>query len=169
MEHVGITLSQLNTQIREAIEDRFNEELWIIAEISELNVNSKGHCYVDFIERDELSKKIVARQRATIWAFQFRLLKGYFETTTGQELSQGMKVLVKVRVNFHVLYGFSLNVVDIDPAYTLGEQAKHREEIIRQLEEDGVFEMNKGLDLASIPQNLAIISSESAAGFGDFV
>lgn len=169
MEQSAITLSQLNAQIRETIEARFDEELWIIAEVSELNVNSKGHCYVDFIERDELTKKIAARQRATIWAFQYRLISGYFETTTGQQLAQGMKVLVKVRVNFHVLYGFSLNVVDIDPAYTLGEQAKHREEIIRRLEEEGVFEMNRGLDISLVPKNVAIISSDTAAGFGDFV
>jgi exodeoxyribonuclease VII large subunit len=169
MEQSSITLSQLNNRIRETIEDRFDEEIWIIAEISEINTNSKGHCYVDFIERDELTKKIVARQRATIWAFQYRLISGYFETSTGQQLSQGMKVLVKVRVNFHVLYGFSLNVVDIDPAFTIGEQAQHREAIIRQLDEEGVFEMNKGLELATVPQNLAIISSETAAGFGDFV
>ena len=169
MEQSSITLSQLNTQIRDTIEERFDEEIWVVAEISEINTNSKGHCYVDFIERDELSKKIVARQRATIWAFQYRLISGYFETSTGQELSQGMKVLVKVRVNFHVLYGFSLNVVDIDTAYTLGEQAQHREAIIRRLEEEGVFEMNKGLEVPTVPQNLAIISSQTAAGMGDFV
>ncbi|PLX17990.1 MAG: exodeoxyribonuclease VII large subunit [Salinivirgaceae bacterium] len=169
MEYNGITLSQLNLQIRETIEERFDEELWVIAEVSELNLNSKGHCYVDFIERDELTKKIVARQRATIWAFQYRLISGYFETTTGQELEAGMKVLVKVRVNYHVLYGFSLNVVDIDPTYTLGEQARHREEIIRRLEEEGVFDMNRELVLVHVPQRLAIISSETAAGFGDFV
>jgi exodeoxyribonuclease VII large subunit len=169
MEQQAITLSQLNSQIRETIEARFDEEVWVIAEVSELNVNSKGHCYVDFIERDELTKKIVARQRATIWAFQYRLISGYFETTTGQQLAQGMKVLVKVRVNFHVLYGFSLNVVDIEPAYTLGEQAKHREEIIRRLEDEGVFEMNRGLEIPLVPKKLAIISSDTAAGFGDFV
>jgi exodeoxyribonuclease VII large subunit len=169
MEQTGITLSELNLQIRETIENRFDEEIWLIAEISELNVNYKGHCYVDFIERDELTKKIVARQRATIWAFQYRLISGYFETSTGQELAHGMKVLVKVRINFHVLYGFSLNVVDIDPTYTLGEQARHREEIIQRLEEEGVFDMNRELSIVAVPQRLAIISSETAAGFGDFV
>ncbi len=164
-----LSLTELNNYFREIIEANFPDELWVVAEISELNVNSKGHCYIDFIERDELTKRIIARQRATVWAFQYRLVKGHFESITGQELTSGLKVLVRVRVNYHVLYGLSLNVVDIDPSYTLGEQERHRIEIINRLEEEGVLEMNKGLELTVVPQRLAIISSDTAAGYGDFV
>mgnify|MGYP006274003367 CR=1 FL=1 len=169
MESSSLTLAELNNHIRDIVEANFPEELWVVAEISELNVNSRGHCYIDFIERDELTKKIVARQRATIWAFQYRLISGHFESMTRQPLSIGMKVLINVQVKYHVLYGLSLNVVDIDPAYTLGEQARHREAVIKQLEEDGVLEMNKGLELDLVPLRLAIISSETAAGYDDFV
>jgi len=169
MENVSLSLAELNNHIRDILEANFPEQIWLIAEISELNVNSKGHCYIDFIERDELTKKIIARQRATIWAFQYRLISGHFESIARQPLAPGMKVLVSVQVKYHVLYGLSLNVIDIDPAYTLGEQARHREAVIKQLEEEGVLEMNKGLDLAKVPQRLAVISSETAAGYGDFI
>ncbi len=169
MESTSLTLAELNNHIRDILEANFPDQIWLIAEISELNINTKGHCYIDFIERDELTKKIVARQRATIWAFQYRLISGHFESIARQPLSSGMKVLVNVQVKYHVLYGLSLNVVDIDPSYTLGEQARHREAVIKQLEEEGVLEMNKGLHLVDVPQRIAIISSETAAGFGDFI
>lgn len=169
MEQEALSLAELNNYILDILEANFPDELWVTAEISELRVNRKGHCYIDFIERDELTKKIVARQRATVWAFQYNLIKTHFEHITGQALSDGMRVLVKVKVNFHVLYGLSLNVVDLDPAYTLGEQARYREEIIKKLEQEGVIDMNRELSLAAVPQRLAVISSETAAGFGDFV
>ncbi|MFO7863083.1 MAG: exodeoxyribonuclease VII large subunit [Salinivirgaceae bacterium] len=169
MSNPTLSLAELNNLLRDIIEANFPEELWVVAEISELNVNARGHCYIDLIERDELSKKIIARQRGTVWAFQYRLVKGHFESITGQELTSGLKVLVKVRVNYHVLYGLSLNVVDIDPTYTIGDQARHRELILQQLEEDGVLDMNKEMALADVPQRVAVISSETAAGYGDFV
>jgi exodeoxyribonuclease VII large subunit len=169
MSKPTLSLAELNNLLRDIIEANFPDELWIVAEISELNVNARGHCYIDLIERDELTKKIIARQRGTVWAFQYRLVKGHFESITGQELTSGLKVLVKVRVNYHVLYGLSLNVVDIDPTYTIGDQARHRELILQQLEEDGVLDMNKEMDLANVPQRVAVISSETAAGYGDFV
>lgn len=165
----SLSLTELNNYFKEIIEANFPDEIWVIAEISEINVNAKGHCYIDFIERDELTKRTIARQRATVWAFQYRLVKGHFESLTGQELTKGLKILVKVRINYHVLYGLSLNVVDIDPSYTLGEQERHRLEIIKRLEEEGVTDMNKGLSLTTVPQRLAIISSDTAAGYGDFI
>jgi exodeoxyribonuclease VII large subunit len=169
MTEQQLTLSELNTYIRETIESEFTVPIWLIAEISELNINRSGHCYLDLIERDELSKKIIARQRATIWAFQFRLIKAHFESVTGQELTGGLKVLINIKVNYHVLYGISVNVLDIEPSFTLGEQAKHRELIIQQLSSDGVIDMNKGLELCEVPQRIALISSETAAGYGDFM
>lgn len=169
MPKPSLSLTEFNNLLRDIIEANFPDELWIVAEISELNVNARGHCYIDFIERDALSGKINARQRATVWAFQYQLVRDHFEGVTGQELVPGLKVLVNVRINYHVLYGLSLNVVDIDPTYTIGDQARHREQILARLEEEGVLDMNQQTDMAEVPQRIAVISSETAAGYGDFV
>lgn len=150
------------------MEERFTLPIWVVAEISEMNINLSGHCYLELIEKDILSDKIIAKARATIWAFAFRMIRPYFETSTGETLRSGLKVLLKVSVEFHEVYGFSLNVSDIDPQYTLGDLAMKRIRIIQQLQEDGVFEMNKQLSFPKVPQRIAVVSSETAAGYGDF-
>ena len=130
--------------------------------------NPGGHCYLEFIEKDNDSDALLAKTKATIWASTYRMLKPYFESSTGQALKAGLNVLVAVTVEFHGVYGFSLNVRDIDPTFTIGEMAARRLKIIRQLEADGIVEMNKQLDFPQLPQRLAIISSVTAAGYGDF-
>lgn len=162
-------LSELNLDIQSVIHENFPENIWIIAEISEIKINSAGHCYLELIEKDQSSDKIKARARATIWSFAFRMLKPYFETATGYELKQGLKILVSVRIEFHEVYGFSLNITDIDPTYTLGDIERKRQEIILRLQKEGVFNMNRELALSPVPQKIAIISSETAAGYKDFV
>jgi exodeoxyribonuclease VII large subunit len=162
-------LSELNLDIQSVIHEHFPETIWIVAEISEIKVNSAGHCYLDLIEKDEKSDKIKARARATIWSFAFRMMKPYFESTTGYELKQGIKILINVKVEFHEIYGYSLNITDIDPTYTLGDIERKRQEIILRLQKEGVFNMNKELSLSPVPQKIAIISSETAAGYEDFV
>jgi exodeoxyribonuclease VII large subunit len=162
-------LSELNLEIQSVIHEHFPDNIWIVAEISEIKVNSAGHCYLDLIEKDETSDKTKARARATIWAFAFRMLKPYFESTTGYELKQGIKIMVNVKVEFHEIYGYSLNIIDIDPTYTLGDIERKRQEIILRLRKEGVFNMNKELSLSPVPQKIAVISSETAAGYSDFV
>lgn len=163
----SITLSELTTRIQEVIRINFSTPVWIKAEISELRENA-GHCYLEFIEKDGRSDAIIAKSRATIWNSTYRMLKPYFENSTGQSLRAGLNVLVAVTVEFHDVFGFSLNVRDIEPAYTIGELAARRLKVIRQLEADGVLEMNKQLTIPVLPQRIAVISSESAAGYGDF-
>lgn len=163
----SIRLSELTNRIQEVIRYNFGTPVWIKAEISELRENA-GHCYLEFIEKDTDSDAIVAKSRATIWSSTYRMLKPYFESSTGQSLKSGLNVLVAVTVEFHDVFGFSLNVKDIEPAYTIGELAARRLKIIRQLEADGVLEMNKQLAIPVLPQRIAVISSESAAGYGDF-
>lgn len=165
----ALGLSQLISSVKQTIQLTFKAPLWVVAEISDLNMNRSGHCYLELVEKDSLSDKIIAKSRATIWAFAFRMLKPYFETSTGETFRPGIKVLLKVSVEFHQVYGFSLNVHDIDPNYTLGDMARKRAEIIEQLEADGVLEMNKLLELPRVPQNIAVISSDTAAGYGDFL
>ena len=164
----SITLSELTSRIQETIRSNFDSSVWIRAEISELRENPGGHCYLELIEKDSNSDTLLAKTKATIWASTYRMLKPYFESSTGQTLRSGLNVLVAVSVEFHGLYGFSLNIRDIDPTFTIGEMAARRLQIIRRLEADGIVEMNKQLDFPVLPQRLAIISSATAAGYGDF-
>ena len=164
----SLTLSELTDQIQQTIRLTFGTPVWIRAEISELRENSGGHCYLELIEKDSDSDALLAKTKATIWASTYRMLKPYFESSTGQSLRSGLNVLVAVSVEFHGVYGFSLNIRDIDPTFTIGEMAARRLRIIRQLEEDGIVEMNKQLALPELPQRIAIISSATAAGYDDF-
>ncbi len=163
----SISLSELSNQVTSVIRQNFSTPVWVRAEISELRVNG-GHCYLELIEKDENSHNIIAKIRATIWANTFRMLKPYFESSTGETFRAGLNVLVSAVVEYNGLYGFSLNIRDIDPVFTIGKLAARRLEIIRQLQEEGIVDMNKELPFPTLPQRLAIISSETAAGYGDF-
>ncbi len=164
-----LKLSELNGRVKKAVGDAFTAPIWVIGEISELKMNRSGHCYLVLIEKEENGDAIIAQARATIWSYTFRMLQPYFESTTGQQLTEGLKVLVSVSVEFHELFGYSLNIRDIDPTYTLGDMARRRREIINHLQSEGVFEMNKELSLPLVPQRIAIISSPTAAGYQDFI
>ena len=165
-EHVK--LSELNGRVKKAIGETFAAPVWVIAEISELKINRNGHCYLVLIEKEENGDAILAQAKATIWSYTFRMVKPFFESMTGQHLTEGIKILVSVSVEFHELYGYSLNIRDIDPTYTLGDMARRRREIISRLQSEGVAEMNKELELPLVPQRIAIISSPTAAGYEDF-
>jgi exodeoxyribonuclease VII large subunit len=164
-----LSLSELNSLVKETIQVAFPEQVWVVAEISELKVNRNGHCYLELVEKDQDSEEITARAKATIWSWQFRFIQPYFETSTGQTLSAGLRVLVSVTVEFHEVYGFSLNIKDIDPTYTLGDMARKRMEIIRRLTDEGVIDMNKEIPIPDIPSRIAVISSPTAAGYEDFI
>lgn len=166
----SITLYELNEQIKDVINNSFRETYWIVAEISELRVNTySGHCYLELVEKNKKNEKLKAKAKATIWAYTYRMLKPYFETTTGRTLSDGLKVMVKVIVEFHEIYSLSLNILDIDPSYTLGDLALKKQEIIKRLEKEGVIDMNKELEIPEVTQKIAIISSKTAAGYDDFL
>ena len=143
------------------------DEYWVEAELSECRENH-GHCFMSLIQKDERGSTPVAKADARCWASKWMLIRPYFERTTGQPLRPGIKVLLKVYAQFHEAYGFSWIVTDIDPTYTLGDMARKRQEIIRQLKEEGVFDLQKELDLPVFCQRIAVISSETAAGYGDF-
>jgi exodeoxyribonuclease VII large subunit len=164
-----LTLSELNLLIKDSLETAFPEQLWVVAEIAEMKINRTGHCYLELVEKNSETDAIVARARATIWAWQFRFIRPYFETTTGQPLTNGLKVLVAVTVEFHEVYGLSLNIKDIDPAYTLGDLARKRNEVIAQLTDEGIVDMNREISMPDIPSRIAIISSPTAAGYEDFM
>ncbi|MFV0328759.1 MAG: exodeoxyribonuclease VII large subunit [Dysgonomonas sp.] len=169
MNNQAISLYELNNLIRGVLEDTLPETFWIRAETSDVRVNQNGHCYLEFIEKDNKGRTLIAKARGMIWSNTFFMLKAYFEKATNQTFGSGIKVLVQVSVEFHELYGFSLTVHDIDPSYTLGDQALNRAAILKQLEEEGVLNMNKELELPVPVSRIAIISSPTAAGYEDFL
>lgn len=165
-----LSLLELNNRIRGVVNDAFPGSCWVRAEMSDVRTNaSSGHCYLEFIEKNPVTGQLVAKARGSIWAKTFRMLKPYFEMETGQLFASGLKVLVKVSVEFHELYGYSLTVLDIDPAYTMGDMLRRRMEIIRQLKEEGVFALNKELPFPVLPKRIAVITSPTAAGYEDFL
>ncbi|MGB3181873.1 MAG: exodeoxyribonuclease VII large subunit [Cyclobacteriaceae bacterium] len=162
-----LTLFELNRLVRNTLDANLEPGYWIVAEIGELRMNQRGHCYMELVEKE--NDEIKAKIRANIWAYTYRNICGWFESVTGKSLEPGMKILAFVKVQFHELYSISLNVRDIDPQFTLGERARRKQEIVKQLQEEGVYDMNRQLPLPLVPQRLAVISSPTAAGFGDFI
>ena len=163
-----LSLYELNHRVREAIDQSLPGEYWVQAEMSSVNVNAAGHCYIELVQKNDRGPGLVAKARATVWAGRFRMLKPYFEQATGQAFVAGISVLLLVTAEFHELYGLSYIVQDIDPAYTLGDMARRRREILQRLESEGTLRLNKELELPIVPQRIAVISSETAAGYGDF-
>jgi len=177
MKNEHLTLLELNGLVRQVIETALPREYWVEAELSECR-ESRGHCYMELVQYPQpsnlkfqpstLNRTPVARASAKFWASKWMIIRPYFERTTGQRLQAGMKVLLKVYPQFHEAYGFSWIVTDIDPTFTLGDQARRRQEIISQLKAEGVFDLQRELSLPLFCLNIAIISSQTAAGYGDF-
>ena len=153
--------------VRDAIECELPDEYWVEAELSECR-ESRGHCYMELIQKDEQTATPIAKASAKCWANKWLTIRPYFERTTGQQLHAGMKVLLQVYPQFHEAYGFSWIVNDIDPTYTIGDMARKRQEIIKKLKDEGVFDLQKELQLPLFCQHIAVISSQTAAGYGDF-
>jgi exodeoxyribonuclease VII large subunit len=164
-----LSLTELQLIIRDSLYMALPDMYWVIAEISEIKENSAGHCYLELIEKHPDEENIRARARAIIWSKRYRFLKSFFENITGETLKEGLNILVKTKVEYHEIYGLSLVITDIDPAFTVGEMAMKRQLVIKKLEHDGVFSMNKELEIPKVPQRIAIISSKNAAGFSDFI
>ncbi len=168
MNDKTFSLYELNWLVRRVIETEINREYWVEAELSECREN-RGHCFMELIQKDERSNTPIARASAKCWQSIWYMLAPYFERTTGQPLHAGMKVRLQVYPQFHEAYGFSWIITDIDPTYTLGDMARRRQEIIRQLKDEGIFDLQKELSLPLLCLNIAVVSSETAAGYGDFV
>ena len=163
-----ITLSELQRRVRQVLEERFALPLWVSAEIAEVKVNYSGHCYLELVEKGGDNGVPLAQSRAVIWRTAYSRIAGYFEAETGQRLAAGIKILAKVAVNYHELYGFSLQITDIDPAYTLGDMQRQRQQTIDCLRKEGVWDMNREVGMPAVVQRIAIVSSANAAGYQDF-
>jgi exodeoxyribonuclease VII large subunit len=163
-----VTLYELNNLVRSVIEQTLDDEYWLQAELSEARLAANGHFYVEFVQKDDTGRNLLARARGTMWARTYNMLAPLFERATGERLRVGMRVRVLVTLAFHELYGYSLNIVNIDPSFTLGDLAKRRREILAQLDSDGIIDDNKSLPLPALLKHVAVISSAGAAGYGDF-
>lgn len=163
----ALTLFELNSMVRDVIETTLDRAYWVEAELSEAR-EVRGHCYMELIQKDIFSPTPVARASAKCWRTTWVRLKPKFERATGETLHAGLKVMLLVTASFHEAYGFSWIVQDIDPTYTLGDMARKRLEIIRQLKDEGVFDLQRELKIPMFAQRVAVISSENAAGYGDF-
>ena len=164
-----LSLTELQLIIKDSLYLAFPGMYWVVAEISEIKENYAGHCFIELVEKHPGEINIRARIRAVIWAKRYSFLKPLFESITGESLKEGFKVLLKVAIEYHEIYGLSLVINDIDPAFTIGEMAVKRQQIIRRLEQEGVFSMNKELVFPMLPNRIAVISSKNAAGYTDFL
>jgi len=164
-----LSLTELQLIIKDSLYLALPEMYWVVAEISEIKENYAGHCFIELVEKHPDEINIRAKVRAVIWAKKYSFLKPLFESVTGESLREGFKVLLKVTIEYHEIYGLSLVINDIDPAFTIGEMALKRQQIIRKLEQEGVFSMNKELVLPLLPNRIAVISSKNAAGYTDFL
>jgi len=164
-----VTLLELTSLVGKTIESELSGYWWVQAEISSISGGAPGtHCYLELVQKDPTGRKFLAKMKANIWASVFPRLRVRFESATGQRLQVGMKVLLQVEVRYHEVYGLSLVANDIDPTYTMGDMARRRREILAQLEADGVIGLNRELPMPLLPQRIAIVSSATAAGYGDF-
>lgn len=160
------SLSQLNLLVKSVVEKSLDYAYWMQAEIA--NISVKGHCYMELVEKEEGTNTPIARASANCWASQWSFVSNNFISVAGTPPCTGMKVLLQVRPTFHKVHGFSWNIINIDPTFTIGDMQRRREEIIRKLKEEGVFELQKQLPFSAFTKNIAVISAEGAAGYGDF-
>lgn len=163
-----LSLLELNSLVRDVLDHTFaSRTYWLQAELSGVSEHG-SHCYVEFVQKGERDNDILAQAKGHIWGNRWGLIRTYFQKATGQRLAAGMQVLVQVEITFHERYGYALNILDIDPTYTLGDLARRRREILQALQREGVADMNKELPLPRLLQRIAVISSASAAGYQDF-
>lgn len=165
----SITLGELMGRIKKGVESELPHMEWVVGEISQVQENSSGHCYIELVEYRQSDKAVVAKARAVIWDSEYRMIKPFFYSLTGSSIKAGMNVLVKVKVTYSVIYGLTLVVYDIDPSYTVGELELRRQQTIAKLQQDGCMDMNSQLQLAVLPCRLAVVSSATAAGYRDFM
>ena len=163
------TLKEIGELIYQTVTNVFNQPFWVVAEINKITYHRSGHTYLELIEKDEKTDNIVAQMRAMVWRSDYEPVIASFEKQTNTKLKQGMKILLLATLNYHKVYGLSLYISAIDPNYTLGDLVKRRKEIIQRLKQQGLLELNKQKPLPFVPQKIAVISSDTAAGLQDFL
>ena len=168
MEIEAISLLQYNERIKQVLAPLISRKCWVTAELSDVAVRG-GHCYLELVQKDESNTRILAKCRGVIWANVFARVRYEFESATQMPFASGLKLMLEVSANYHEQYGFSLVISNINPEYTLGSMALKRREILRRLAQEGIIDMNKELAFPEVPQRIAVVSAEGAAGYGDFM
>jgi exodeoxyribonuclease VII large subunit len=163
----SISISQLTEQIRLTLETELEPVYWVVGELADFRQAPQGHVYFELVEKQ--GNQVQAKIRANLWQFTYRSVAAKFQSVTGTNLKNGMKVLAQVAVTYHPVYGLSINVKDIDPSFSLGERARLRQETIDRLTQEGLIQLNGRFQLPLVVQRIAVISSSTAAGYGDFV
>lgn len=163
----AMSLYELNSLVASVVSIDLPDEYWVEAELSEIR-EVRGHCYMELVEKDDAGNTPIARASAKCWSSRWAMLRPMFERVTGQRMHSGMKVMLRVKAQFHAAYGFSWIVSDINPEFTMGDLMRRRQEIIRRLKAEGVFDLQRELCLPPFAQNIAVVSSDGAAGYGDF-
>ena len=163
----ALSLYELNTLVSSVLSLDLPDDYWVEAELSEAR-EVRGHCYMELVQKDEASNTPIAKASAKCWASRWSILRPMFERVTGQRLHAGMKVMLRVKAQFHAAYGFSWIVSDINPEYTMGDLMRRRQEIIKQLKAEGVFDLQRELTIPAFAQQIAVVSSDGDAGYGDF-
>ncbi|WP_439487842.1 exodeoxyribonuclease VII large subunit [Algoriphagus sp.] len=161
------SISELNRLIQQALETELDPVIWVIGEIADFRKAPQGHAYFELVEKE--GNTVQAKIKANLWSFAYRSIASKFESTTGTSIKNGMKILAQVTVNFHAVYGLSVNIKDIDPSFSLGERARVRQETIDRLSREGLLRLNARHLLPAVIQKIAVISSPTAAGYGDFI
>ena len=167
LEKEYLNLLELQSLVREGLEEMFPERIWLRAEVASVSAKLGGHCYLELSQTED--ERVVAKSRAVIWASKWRVIKPFFESVTGESLRPGMEILVQVQVSYSELYGFSLSIVDINPEFSLGKKEDLRRKTIKRLQDEGLMDLQKELAFPSLPWRFAVVSSEDAAGYGDFM
>jgi len=161
------TLKQVAESIRKTIAERYSRTYWVTAEMHKLNQTRKGHCYPELVQKEDES--IVVEMRGTIWKQHFERIQQKFFEIVKEPLHDGMELLFHVKITYHPLYNIGLEIIDIDPNYTLGALQRERQETLERLNKEGILNANQQVEMALIPKRLAIISQADSKGYSDFV
>jgi|UniRef100_UPI004047CE4E exodeoxyribonuclease VII large subunit len=164
---IPLSIVQLTSTIQQVLEKELEPLIWVVGELADFRQAPQGHVYFELVEKE--GNQVQAKIRANLWQFTFRTVAAKFESVTGTTLKSGMKVLAQVSVTYHPVYGLSLNVKDIDPSFSLGERARIRQETVNRLTQEGKLRSNAQVQLPLVIQRIAVISSSTAAGYGDFI
>lgn len=160
------TLKQVADSIRKTIESRYNRTYWVTAEMHKLNPTKKGHCYPELVQKE--NDRIVVEMRGTIWKNQFESIQKRFTEIVREPLRDGLELLFQVRIVYHPIYNLGLEIIDIDPNYSLGALQRERQETLEKLNREGILNANQQLKMAMLPKRLAVISQADSKGYSDF-
>ncbi len=161
------TLKQVVSSIRKTIEERYKQLYWVKAEMHKLNLYPSGHAFPELVQKED--DKIVAQIGGAIWKQNFQRINKQFVDVVKEPLKEGTNLLLQVKITYSETFGLSLQILDIDPSFTLGELQREREETLKRLQKEGILNANQRLNFPLLPQRIAIVSADTSKGLSDFM